>query len=171
MQHDVDREFRTQNIFSNVTSGICLVECGRYALLCKRHLATDVEEALRQAGCVTRNQATFDELMWVALHQQAIFVGAWLAFVTINHQVSRPHVLWRQPPLCAGWKPCTTAPKNCRTFHFVMYFGCWFRQCFSNRGVTICGYISLNGERIAVLKARCHHLWAIAGNKSWCVWV
>ena len=85
VQHDVDGEVGTQNVFANEACRVRLVECGSNALLCKRHLAANVQEALRQTGRVTRDEATLNQLVRVALHQQAVLICAWLALVTVDN--------------------------------------------------------------------------------------
>ena len=93
VQHDVYGEVGTQNVFTNEAGCVCLVECGSNTLLRKRHLAPNVQEALRQTSRVTRNKAAFNQLVRVALHQQAVLICARLALVAVDNQIARPHLL------------------------------------------------------------------------------
>ena len=72
------------------------------AFVRERHLATDVQEALRQSGRVARDQAALDQLVRIALHQEPVLVGAGLGLVAVDDEVTRPDALRGEAPLHAG---------------------------------------------------------------------
>jgi hypothetical protein len=112
VQHDVDGEVRAEDVFADVTGGVCVVEGRGNALLRNGHLAADVQEALRQTGGVARNQTAFDQLVRIAFHQEAVLIGARLRFVTVDNEVARPHALGREAPFDARRETSATATEH-----------------------------------------------------------
>ncbi len=153
MQHDVDRKLGTQNIFANITGRIGLVECSCHALLSQRHLAANVQEALRQSSRVTRDETTLNQLVRIALHQQAILVRAGLAFVSIDNQIFWKNLLWSKTPLCTCRKTRAAATKHGCTLHFFMHVGCCTTKRFTQTDITTCGQKAIESKRVGMLEA------------------
>ena len=169
MQHDVDREARTHHVATDETSGVCLVEGSRDALLSKCHFTTDVQEALRESGRVTRDQATLDQLMRITFHQQSVLVGARLALVAVHHEVARPHSLRRETPLRTGWETRTATTEDRRVLYFVMDGAGRLLQRLAQSFVSAGRAIPLERVGVFVLKALGDDLWAVACDETWCV--
>ena len=53
-------------------------------------LATDVDVRSTSAHGGAGHQTAFDELVWVVTHDLTVLTRAWLALVSIYHQVSVP---------------------------------------------------------------------------------
>ena len=107
--------------------------------------------------------------MWVALHEQAIFVGARLALIAVDNQISRPNLLRGQTPLRASRKPCATSTENCRAFYIFVDFICRPRQSRAQTFVSICCEIALERERIGEFKTRSNNFGSISCDKARCV--
>ena len=99
VQHDVGAEVAAADLRAHVPRCVGLVERRGEALGRQRHLAAHVQEALRETQRVAGDEASLDELVRVALHQQAVLVGAGLALVAVHHQVARPDVRRAEAPL------------------------------------------------------------------------
>ena len=114
LHDDVDREVGAEDVLADVAGGVRLVERGGDALLGHRHLAADVEEALREAGGVAGDQAALDQLVRVELHQQPVLVGAGLALVAVDDEVAGPDALRGEAPLDAGREAGAAATEDGR---------------------------------------------------------
>jgi hypothetical protein len=87
------------------------------------HFTSYIEETLREASGVTRDDASLDQLVRIPLHEETVFVRAWLTFVTVHHEVAREHALWRETPLGASRKASATATEHGRFLDFIVYLG------------------------------------------------
>ena len=99
MQHDVGAEVAAADVRAHIPRRVGLVERGGEALGGQRHLAAHVQEALRETQRVAGDEAPLDELVRVALHEQAVLVGAGLALVTVDDEIARPGVRRAEAPL------------------------------------------------------------------------
>ena len=113
-EHDVDREVAAEDVAPDEVGLVGLVERRRYALLRMCHLSTHVQEHLCGADRVRRQQAALDELVWIALHEHAVLVGARFRLVTVDHDVAGPDVRRTEAPLHTGWEPRAAAAQQCR---------------------------------------------------------
>ena len=102
VQDDVDREVRSEDVLADVAGFVGLVEGVGETLLGDRHLTAHVQEALRETDRVAGDQAAFDELVRVALHEEAVLVGAGLRLVAVDDEVARPDLGRAEAPLDAG---------------------------------------------------------------------
>ena len=120
VQHDVDAEVGAEDVLADVAGRVRLVERRGDALLGERHLAADVQEALRQARRVAGDEAALDQLVRIELHQQAVLVGARLALVAVDDEVARPHGLRGEAPLDAGREAGAAAAEHRRVLDVVV---------------------------------------------------
>ena len=67
---------------------------------------------LRQAGRVAGDEAALDELVRIALHEQAVLVGAGLALVAVDHEVARELAGGHEAPLGAGGEAGAAATEH-----------------------------------------------------------
>ena len=129
MQHDVDREVGAEDVGADVTGRVGLVQRHRHAFLSDSHLATDVQEALRQPGRVAGDEAALDDLVGIELHQQPVLVGTGFALVTVDHEVARELALRGEPPLDPGRESGTAATEHVGTAHLIVHL----RRCQPER--------------------------------------
>jgi hypothetical protein len=78
------------------------------------HFPPGIQKDLGGTDGIRSDETTLDELMWIALHEQAVFVGPWLGLVTVYHDVSRPHTWRAKTPLDSSREPsAATAEHGC----------------------------------------------------------
>ena len=154
VQNHIDREVRAEDVLADVAGGIRLVERRRHAFLGQRHLAADVEEAARQTGRVAGDQGALDQLVRVALHQQAVLVRARLALVAVDHEVARPAVLGGQSPLGAGGETRSAPSEDRRRLHFLVDGGGPHAECLAKSRVAVGGEVPRERVGVLVFEAR-----------------
>ena len=153
MQHDVDREAATHDVLADVARGVGLVQRGGHTLLGHGHFSADVEEALRQSGGVTRDQTSFDELMRIALHEQAVLVGTGLALVAVDHEIPRPLALRGETPLGPGRETRSAATEHRGVLDFVVNVGGRATERLLQTLIATGREITLESERVVVLES------------------
>ena len=151
VEDDVHGEVGTQDLAPHVAGGIGLVQGGGDPLLGECHLAAHVQEALRQAEGVAGDQATLDELVGVALHEEAVLVGTGFALVAVHDQVPGPDALRAEPPLDACWEAGAAATQQGRFADLAVDVGRSLRQRSLQAHVPAGGLET--GERVGVLVA------------------
>ena len=114
VQDDVDAEVGAEDVPADQVGGVRLVQRRGDPLLGVGHLAPDVQEHLRRADRVGRDQAALDELVGIALHEHAVLVGAGLGLVAVDDDVARPHPGRAEAPLGARGEAGAAAPEQRR---------------------------------------------------------
>ena len=76
------------------------------------HFPPGIQKDLGGTDGIGSDEATLDQLMRIALHEQAVFVGAWLRLVTVYHDVARPHSRRAKPPLNPSWETSPAAAEH-----------------------------------------------------------
>ena len=151
MEDDVYGEVGVQDLPTHIAGGIGLVQgCGD-PLLGQGHLTPHVQEALREAQRVAGDEAALDELVGVALHEEAVLVGAGLALVAVDHQVARPDALRAEPPLDACRESGAATTQQGRLADLAVDLGRSLRHRRLQAHVPAGGLET--GERVGVLVA------------------
>ena len=121
---DVHREvLGAQDVAADITGLICLIEGDGQPLLGVGHLASHIEEALGKPEGVAGDQTSLDELVGVALHEEAVFVGTGLRLVAVHHQIAGPHPRRAEPPLDPGGEPGTAPAQQAGGANLSVDFG------------------------------------------------
>ena len=166
VQHDVDTEVGAKNVFADVSGRVRIVQGNCNALLGNRHFAAYVQKALRESRGIAGNQTTFDQLVRVALHEQAILIGARLAFVAIDHEVARPHILRCETPFDTSRKAGAATAKDGCALDPIVNFGRLHGDGLAQALVTTGCVVSVKGEAVIELEAGCDNSWTVTGDKA-----
>ena len=75
--------------------------------------------------------------MWIALHEQTIFVSSWFTLVAIDNEITRVDALRSETPFCSGRETCATAPEHRSGSYFVVHFIGWAAECSAQTLITI----------------------------------
>ena len=150
VQHDVDTEVRAEDVPSDVAGGVRIVERQRHSLVRQGHLATNVEETLRQPCGVARDQAALDELVWISLEEQAVLVRAGFALVTVDDQVPGELARRHETPLGSGREPGAAAAEHRGTSNLVVDFRGRLGQRLLQAVVPAGGEVPIEGVAVFV---------------------
>ena len=118
VQHHVHREVGAEDVLADVAGGVRLVQRSRDALVRVGHLAADVKEHLLGLDRIRADQGAFDELMRIALHQEAVLEGAGLGLVAVDDEVTGEHVRRQKTPLRAAREAGSAAAGQVGRLHF-----------------------------------------------------
>ena len=147
-QRDVDAELRPHDVLADIALGVGLVERLGEILLSGGHLASHIQEALAEAQGVTGNEAAFDQLVGVALHEEAILVGTGLGLVTIDHEVVGELAGRHESPLDAGREAGAAAAEHDRVTDLGVDIGRGAVECAPQAFVPAGRFVPL--KRVAV---------------------
>src|SRR5699024_8889663 len=112
MEDNVDGEVGSQDVLTDIARGVRVVERLADPFLCEGHLASDVQEDLGAADGVGGDERTFDELMWIAFHEDAVLVGTGFGFVTVDDEIAGPDTGWAEAPFDTGGKTSAAATEQ-----------------------------------------------------------
>ena len=152
-ERDVDAELGAQDVLADVALGVGVVERLGDALLSQRHLAANVEEALGEAEGVAGDEAALDQLVRIALHEEAVLVGAGLGLVAVDHQVVRELAGRHEAPLDAGREAGAAAAEHGGVADLVVDGGRCAVERPAQTLVAAGRLIPLDGEAVFVLEA------------------
>ena len=114
----------------------------------KGHFAADIKEGLTATDGIARKENTLNKLMGIALHKEAVFVGAGFGFIAIDYEVTRPHILGSETPLHTGRETGAAASKKSCGLDLVGNCGRTHRKCFTQRLITTGGFVT--SKRVAI---------------------
>ncbi len=138
---------------ADVAGRVGLVEGGGDALLGQGHLAPDVEEGLAAADRVAGEQDALDQLVGIALHEDAVLVGAGLALVAVDDEVAGPHAGRAEAPLDAGREAGAAPTEEAGRLDLVDHRGRGHGQRLAQGLVAAGGLVAGQGVRVVVAEA------------------
>src|SRR5690606_31590962 len=140
-----------EDVPAHVAGLVGVVEGLGDALLGEGHLAAHVEEGLGGADRVAGDQHALDQLVGVALHEEAVLVGAGLGLVAVDDEVAGPHAGGAEAPLDAGREAGAAAAEEAGRLHLFVHGGGRLGQRGLEALVAAGGEVALEG--VAVVEA------------------
>src|SRR5665213_1999973 len=109
-----------ENVIAKIAARIGFIDRAIHNIDQIAVFAADIDVALLRAYRETRDQNALDHLVRIVLNEKAVFAGARLALIRIDHDVFRLRRLFRyEAPLQAGGETRAAAPAQARGLHLV----------------------------------------------------
>ena len=121
MDDDVQFVRRAKQVLAQEAPGPGLGNRFRQARVGKVVFAADVDKGLLTFHGIGRQDDAFDQLVRVILHDHAVFEGARLGLIRVDHQVARVDARGQKAPFGAGWKTSAAAAAHVGGFHLFKH--------------------------------------------------
>ncbi len=104
MYHNLQLLAAAKDVLPRIALGFGLFNGLNQTCIGKIVLAADVDEGRFGLNGMGTEDDAFDQLMGVVLHDDAVFEGAGLRLVRVDHQIARKRIGRQETPFDAGWK-------------------------------------------------------------------
>ena len=148
MNVNLDIKSGAENIFPKKIVRTCFFDGALKNLRAFREFAADINIRGARIERVTRDQNSFEQLVWVLMDDVAILKCTWLRFISVADQIDRPlFVRFDEAPFQAAGKSGSTAAAQARVFDLIDNFAARYPQRLLQFFVTAIAQVTIDISR------------------------